>query len=172
QDRQRDEKRHTRCDHRVPLDSDEGHRKAQARHAGRQPGPVTQQPRQQQFRLASLDGFSTHPAGPPSAMPRPLRLIWIASATSTTTKSRRTLSFDTAMRMRAPRSEPTTDPRATGPATAGTMSPRMKYAPALAAAVTPIMKLEVAEETLMGRRRAVSIAGIFSTPLPIPKRAE
>ncbi len=29
----------------------------------------------------------------------------------------------------------------------------MKYAPALAAAVTPIMKLDVAEETLMGKRK-------------------
>ncbi len=50
-----------------------------------------------------------------------------------------------------PMSEPTTDPRATGPATAMTISPRMKYAPAaLAAAVTPIMKLEVAEGDLDG----------------------
>ena len=55
---------------------------------------------------------------------------------------------------------------------AGTISPRMKYAPALAAAVTPIMKLEVAEETLIGRRNAVSMAGILRTPLPMPRSAE
>ena len=42
----------------------------------------------------------------------------------------------------------------------------------LALAVTPIMKLEVADETLIGRRMALSIAGILSTPLPIPSKAE
>jgi hypothetical protein len=34
------------------------------------------------------------------------------------------------------------------------------------------MKLEVAEETLMGNRIAVSIAGILRTPLPMPNNAE
>src|SRR5258708_21054193 len=41
-----------------------------------------------------------------------------------------------------------------------------------AAAVTEIMKFEVADETLMGRRNAVSMAGTLRTPLPIPKSAE
>ncbi|HEY2678848.1 MAG TPA: hypothetical protein VGI65_17885 [Steroidobacteraceae bacterium] len=76
------------------------------------------------------------------------------------------------MRIRAPSTDPSTDPNDTGAATEVTISPRAKYAPALAAAVTPIMKLEVAEDTLMGRRSAVSIAGIFSTPLPVPSNAE
>jgi hypothetical protein len=40
---------------------------------------------------------------------------------------------------------------------AATISPRIKYAPALAAAVTQIMKLEVADETLMGSRSAVIV---------------
>jgi hypothetical protein len=44
--------------------------------------------------------------------------------------------------------------------------------PALAAAVTPIMKLEVAEETLIGSRSAESITGTLSTPLPMPSRAD
>ena len=34
------------------------------------------------------------------------------------------------------------------------------------------MKLDVAEETLMGNRIAVSMAGIFRTPLPMPNNAE
>jgi hypothetical protein len=34
------------------------------------------------------------------------------------------------------------------------------------------MKLDVAEETLIGNRIAVSMAGIFRTPLPIPSNAE
>jgi hypothetical protein len=49
---------------------------------------------------------------------------------------------------------PTTDPRATGPAMGPTMFPLTKYVLALAAAVTPIMKFEVADETLIGRRSA------------------
>ena len=48
----------------------------------------------------------------------------------------------------------------------------MKYPPALAAAVTPIMKFDVADETLIGSRSAVSIAGIFNTPEPMPSRAD
>ena len=34
------------------------------------------------------------------------------------------------------------------------------------------MKLEVAEDTLIGSRNAVSIAGTFNTPLPMPRIAE
>ncbi len=39
------------------------------------------------------------------------------------------------------------------------ISPRAKFAAALAAAVTPIMKLDVAEETLKGSRNAVVHGG-------------
>src|SRR5215468_12469780 len=47
-------------------------------------------------------------------MPKPLRAIRSASATSSTTKGSRTFSFDTAMRMRAPRSDLTPEhPRST-----------------------------------------------------------
>src|SRR6201984_2323752 len=67
------------------------------------------------------------------------------------------------MRTRAPRIAPTTDPKATGPAIGATISPRTRYAPALAAAVTQIMKLEVADETLIGRRNVVSMAGTLRT---------
>ena len=81
-------------------------------------------------------------------------------------------TLGTARRILAPRTAPTTEPSATGPAIDGTMSPRTRYAPALAAAVTPIMKFDVAEETLSGRRSAVSMAGILSTPLPMPRSAE
>jgi hypothetical protein len=34
------------------------------------------------------------------------------------------------------------------------------------------MKLDVAEETLIGSRMAVSMAGILRTPLPMPNNAE
>jgi hypothetical protein len=34
------------------------------------------------------------------------------------------------------------------------------------------MKFEVAEETFIGRRNAVSMAGTLRTPLPMPKSAE
>jgi hypothetical protein len=34
------------------------------------------------------------------------------------------------------------------------------------------MRFEVADETLIGSRSAVSMAGTFRTPLPIPKSAE
>jgi hypothetical protein len=43
--------------------------------------------------------------------------------------------------------------------------------PVLAAAVTPIMKLLVVEETFMGNLIPTSIAMTFRTPLPIPSRS-
>ncbi len=60
----------------------------------------------------------------------------------------------------------------TGMARAGTMYPRPRYTAALAAAVTPIMKLLVVVETLNGRRMVRSIASTLSTPPPIPSSAE
>ena len=44
--------------------------------------------------------------------------------------------------------------------------------PALAAAVTPIMKLLVVVDTLMGARIMVSMAMTLNTPLPMPRRPE
>jgi len=44
--------------------------------------------------------------------------------------------------------------------------------PADAAAVTPIMKLLVAELTFIGRRMAPSIASTLSAPEPMPRRPE
>ena len=52
------------------------------------------------------------------------------------------------------------------------MYPRLKYTPALAAAVTPIMKLLVVVETLKGILIAWSIATTFSAPEPIPSKPE
>src|SRR4051812_35508992 len=58
---------------------------------------------------------------------------------TTTNRSRmlRPLSFPRSL---DPRVAPNSTPAATGAATKGSMSPREKYTPALAAAVTPIMK--------------------------------
>ena len=44
--------------------------------------------------------------------------------------------------------------------------------PAEAAAVTPIMKLLVAELTFIGSRMAPSIARTFRTPEPMPSRPD
>ena len=44
--------------------------------------------------------------------------------------------------------------------------------PALAAAVTPIMKLLVALETLIGSRITMSMASTFSAPEPMPSSPE
>ena len=100
------------------------------------------------------------------------RAISTARTSRTATKARRSLPGVMNTSSRAPRNAPTTEPRATGPAISGAIAPRTKYAPALAAAVTPIMKFDVADETLIGSRSAVSIAGIFKTPLPMPRSAE
>ena len=43
---------------------------------------------------------------------------------------------------------------------------------ALAAAVTPIIKLLVAVETFSGSFIAISIAGTFNTPLPMPSKPD
>ena len=50
----------------------------------------------------------------------------------------------------------------------GSMYPRFRYTPALAAAVTPIMKLLVVVETLNGMRISWSIARTFTAPDPMP----
>jgi hypothetical protein len=54
----------------------------------------------------------------------------------------------------------------------GSMYPRLRYTPALAAAVTPIMKLLVVVETLNGRPIIWSIATTLTTPEPIPSSAD
>ena len=60
----------------------------------------------------------------------------------------------------------------TGMDSTGSMYPRFRYTPALAAAVTPIMKLLVVVDTLNGSRIARSIATTFSAPDPIPSKPE
>ena len=59
-------------------------------------------------------------------------------------------------------------PRATGAAMNGLMSPRANYVPALAAAVTPIMKLLVVVDALSGARIRRSMAITLNRPLPVP----
>jgi len=63
---------------------------------------------------------------------------------------------------------PANTPRATGAAMNGLMSPRAKYVPALAAAVTPIMKLLVVVDALSGARIKRSMAITLNRPLPMP----
>ena len=64
--------------------------------------------------------------------------------------------------VREPANAPARTPMATGAAMNGSICPREKYTPALAAAVTPIMKLLVAVDTLIGSSIARSIAGTLS----------
>src|SRR5215472_10651727 len=72
-------------------------------------------------------------------VPKAARNICTARAPRTATNSIRIPSFEMDMRKRAPRTAPTTDPKA--------ILPRTRYMPALAAAVTQIMKFEVADES-------------------------
>src|ERR1700733_12448551 len=164
QDRQQDDQ----CDalhddaraqrHGVPM-RDEGSAKQgndhpERTHARRKPDTVFELPRNEPLHPASfVHGLVVHDhaAFPNNSMWKAESSICAARAMSTTTNRALTLSFEIRIRIRAPTTDPRTDPKATGPATAGTMEPRMKSAPALAAAVTPIMKLEVAEDTLIGR---------------------
>src|SRR5207302_8518419 len=59
--------------------------------------------------------------------------------------------------MLVPKQAPPRTPSATGAAIGAGISPRVKYTLALAAAVTPTMKLLVDVDTVMGRRMAPSI---------------
>src|ERR1700722_13079664 len=128
--------------------------------------------RAQVFELAGQGRLGVQDLGPMRLMPKAANSICAARRPKMPMNIRRNFSLGTFMRMRAPSTAPMTEPNAMGAATGVTISPRAKYPAALAAAVTPIMKLEVAEETLMGSRSAVSMAGILSTPLPMPSRAE
>jgi len=60
----------------------------------------------------------------------------------------------------------------TGMASPGSTYPRLRYTPALAAAVTPIMKLLVVVETLNGMRMAWSMASTLTAPEPMPSNPE
>src|SRR5215469_1505732 len=128
--------------------------------------------RQKRLYADRFDLLAAHAVLLYKPMPKAARNICTARAPRTATNSMRILSFEMDMRKRAPRIAPTTDPKAAGPAIGATILPRTRYAPALAAAVTQIMKFEVADETFIGRRNAVSMAGTLRTPLPIPKSAE
>src|SRR5258708_32874136 len=105
---------------------DQRHCKSEGGHGRSQPGAVAQQAGQQKFQARHFFGIVLHSEPLKMLMPNPLRTICASTTTSTITNSRRILSFDDAIRIFAPRTEPTTAPSATGPATAGTMSPRMK----------------------------------------------
>src|SRR6267142_1641314 len=100
--------------------------KSEGGHSRRQPGAIAQQTGQQKFQARHFFGVVLHSEPLKILMPNPLRTICAASTTSTITNSSRILSFDEAIRIFAPRIEPTAAPSATGPATAGTISPRMK----------------------------------------------
>src|SRR5262249_45066662 len=75
-------------------------------------------------------------------------------------------------RKRAPASDPASTPSMTGIARKGSTKPLLRYTPALAAAVTPIMKLLVVAETLNGMRITRSMAMTFSEPDPMANRPE
>lgn len=68
----------------------------------------------------------------------------------------------------APDKDPINTPITIGKAIPGSMYPRCKYTTALAAAVTPIIKLLVVVLTLKGTFIAESIANTFKAPEPIP----
>src|SRR5713226_7547527 len=99
----------------------------------------------------------------------PLNSICAAMSKSTTTKIMRTDRLPMRPSVCDPAKAPARTPMATGAAMNGSICPREKYTPALAAAVTPIMKLLVAVDTLMGSSIARSIAGTFNAPEPMPR---
>src|SRR5437773_443933 len=99
----------------------------------------------------------------------PLSSICAAMSTSTTTNVMRIDRLPIRPSMCDPARAPASTPMATGAAMNGSICPREKYTPALAAAVTPIMKLLVAADTLMGSSMARSIAGTFMAPEPMPR---
>src|ERR1700723_3692228 len=68
-------------------------------------------------------------------MPKAANSICAAKRPKMATNIRRNFSLGTFMRMRAPSTAPMTEPNAMGAATGVTISPRAKYAAALAAAV-------------------------------------
>jgi hypothetical protein len=72
----------------------------------------------------------------------------------------------------APVKAPPNTPKTTGKAMPGSMYPRCRYTTALAAAVTPIMKLLVVVLTLNGIFMVVSIAKTFKAPEPIPNNPD
>src|SRR4051794_6029736 len=98
----------------------------------------------------------------------PFQSICPDAASSTATNSSRSAFAFTRDKNREPPNAPSITPDATGAAMNGSMSPRAKYTPADAAAVTPIMKLLVAVETFSGNRIPRSKAGTLSEPAPIP----
>src|SRR2546428_13871032 len=83
--------------------------------------------------------------------PSALMIISMAEAARTSAKVFRTAVFFAFTRRRVTRDAPMRMPRATGAVISGLTSPLAKYIPALAAAVTPIMKLEDVVETFIGR---------------------
>src|SRR5437867_8900441 len=99
----------------------------------------------------------------------PLSSICAAMSTSTTTNVMRIDRLPIRASVCDPTKAPPRTPMATGAAMNGSICPREKYTPALAAAVTPIMKLLVAVDTLMGSSIARSIAGTFNEPEPMPR---
>src|SRR6266480_253617 len=100
----------------------------------------------------------------------PLKSICAARTVSTTRKQSRTRRLLVRPSVCEPMNAPPITPMATGPAMNGSICPREKYTPALAAAVTPIMKLLVAVDTLIGSSIARSMAGTFNAPEPMPRR--
>jgi len=72
--------------------------------------------------------------------------------------------------IRDPITAPTKIPNAIGTAIPGKIAPLKKYTVALAAAVTPIIKLDVELEGLSGIFIKVSMAITLKAPEPIPSK--
>src|SRR5262249_16381405 len=138
--------------------------------------PVTQQPADNRAHrpavvgggAGGLDGVDLRPHGNWI----PLTIMPTATSASTGINSLRIVVLHNCPMVRLPSPAPLSTPSATGAATSGCTSPRAKYTPALAAAVTPIMKLLVDVETFIGSRMATSMAKTLNRPLPIPSSPE
>ena len=96
----------------------------------------------------------------------------VAFHSSATAKTWRTRALLIRSIILVPRNAPIRAATATGTTRKGRRSPRRRYTPAPAAAVTPIMKLLVAVETFVGTFMAISCANTLTTPAPMPSRPE
>src|SRR5699024_1751607 len=108
----------------------------------------------------------------PQFRPKAFAVMGTASAKSTIVKTMRSEGPAALTRIFAPKIDPAKDPSTTSADNSMSRAPDSRYAAAAPQAVTPIMRFAVPEETLIGSLIAASIAGILSTPLPMPKRAE
>src|SRR5579875_3236241 len=91
----------------------------------RDPGSKTQKPHQ--VAIQTLGNIRCgHHHGHNPRTPIAMNAILTANTISTATKTTRSLPGEMNASRRAPRTAPTTEPKATGPAISGTIAPRMK----------------------------------------------